>query len=139
MIKKQEIVYFGRVISPQAVIPCPKKVKAILSLAVPTNKQELQSQLGTVNFMATFIPNLTRKSHLMRKLLKQDSHFIWTCDMQKELDIIKCDIANIVKFVHYDPTKPAVIETDASQKGLGAVLVQDGKPVCFLSKALTPA
>ena len=59
--------------------------------------------------------------------------------MQKELDIIKGNIANIVKLAHYDPTKPAVIETDASQKGLGTVLVQDGKPVRFLSKALTPA
>ena len=39
----------------------------------------------------------------------------------------------------YDPKKPAIIETDASLKGIGAVLPQDGKPVRFLSKALTPA
>lgn len=48
-------------------------------------------------------------------------------------------MANAVKLIHYDPNKPAVIETDASLKGLGAVLIQDGKPVHFLSKALTPA
>ena len=59
--------------------------------------------------------------------------------MQKELDTIKNDIANAVKLIHYDPNQPAVIETDASFKGLGAVLIQDGKPVRFLSKALTPA
>ena len=44
-----------------------------------------------------------------------------------------------MKLIHYDPYKPAANETDASLKGLGAVLIQDGKPVCFLSKALTPA
>lgn len=59
--------------------------------------------------------------------------------MQKELDTIKNDIAHAVKPIHYDPNKPAVIETDACLKGLGAVLIQDGKPVRFLSKAPTPA
>ena len=75
----------------------------------------------------------------MRSLLKRDMHFLWTSDMQKELDIIKEDIASAVKLIHYDPNKPAVIETDASLKRLGAVLIQGGKPVRFLSKALTPA
>lgn len=59
--------------------------------------------------------------------------------MQKELDTIKADIASFVKLIHYDPSKPAIIEADASLKGRGAVLIQDGKPVRFLSKALTPA
>ena len=138
-IKKQQIEYFGRIITPQGVQPCPKKVKAITALAAPTDKQELQSLLGTVNFMSTFIPNLTKKTHLMRSLLKRDSHFVWTSDMQKELNTIKNDIATAVELIHYDPNKPAIIETDASLKGIGAVLTQDGKPVHFLSKALTPA
>lgn len=138
-IKKQEIEYFGRVITPQGVGPCPKKVKGITTLAAPTDKQELQSLLGTVNFMSTFIPNLTKKTHLMRSLMKRDTHFIWTSDMQKELDTVKTNIANAVKLIHYDPNEPAFIETDASLKGLGAVLIQNGRPVRFLSKALTPA
>ena len=41
--------------------------------------------------------------------------------------------------IHYDQNKPAIIETDVSLKGIGAVPTQDGKPVRFLSKALTPA
>ena len=137
VIRKQRIEYFGRIITPQGIEPCPKKVKCITTLAAPTDKQELQSLLGTVNFMSTFIPNLTKKTHLTRGLLKRDAHFVWTSDMQKELDTIKEDIASAVQLVHYDPNKPAVIETDASLKGLGAVLIQDNKPVRFLSKALT--
>ena len=138
-IKKQQIEYFGRVITPQGVEQCPKKVKGITTLAALTDKQELQSLLGTVNFMSTFIPNLTKKTHLMRSLLKRDTHFVWTSDMQKELNTIKKDITKAVQLIHYDPNKPAVIETDASLKGFGVVLIQDDKPVRFLSKALTPA
>ena len=108
-------------------------------LAAPKDRQELQSLLGIVNFMTTFIPNLTKKTHLMRSLLKRDVHFLWTSDMQKELDTIKNEIANAVQLTHYEPNKSAIIETDASLKGLGVVLIQDGKPVRFHSKALTPA
>lgn len=125
-------------ITLQGIQPCPKKVKAITTLAALSDKQELQSLLVTVNFMSTFTPNLTKKMYLMRSLLKRDVHFVWTSDVQKELDTIKQDIANAVKLIHYDPSKPAVIETDASLKGLGAVLIEDGKPMRFLSKALTP-
>ena len=66
-IEKQQIEYFGRITTPQGVQPCPEKVKAITALAAPTDKQELQSLLRTVNFMSTFIPNLTKKTHLMRR------------------------------------------------------------------------
>lgn len=86
--------------------------------------------------MYTFIPNLTKKTHLMRSLLKRDTHFVWTSDRQKELDTTKEDIANAVKYIHYDPNERAFIET---LKGLGAVLIQNGRPVRFLSEALTPA
>ena len=108
-------------------------------LAAPKDKQALQNLLVTVNFMSAFIPNLTKKTHLMRSLLKRDVHFLWTSDMQKELDTIKNEIANAVQLTHYEPNKSAVIETNASLKGLSAVLIQDSKPVRFLSKALTPA
>ena len=138
-INKQEIEHFGRIFTPQGLKPCPKKVKSIAMLAAPKYKQDLQSLLGTVNFMPTCIPNLTKKTHLMWSLLKLDVHFLWTSDMQKELDTIKNNIANAVQLTHYEPNKSAVTETDASLKGLGAVLIQDGKPVRFLSKALTPA
>ena len=59
--------------------------------------------------------------------------------MQKELNTIKNDITSAVERIHYDPNKPAITENDASLKGIGAVLIEDGKPVHFLSKGLTTA
>ena len=129
--------YFGRVISPDGIGPCPRKVKAVLQMLPPVNKQELQSCLGTVNFMSTFIPNLSRQTHMMRGLLKKDVHFVWTSDMQQEFKNIKQLIANAALLTHFDPKKSITIETDASLKGLGAVLVHDGRTVRFVSKSLT--
>ena len=61
-IKNQQVEYFGRVVSPHGVGPCPRKVDAIASLAAPTDKTELESLLGSINFMAVFIPNLAKKT-----------------------------------------------------------------------------
>ena len=55
----------------------------IMMLAAPTDNQELQNLLGTINVMSTFIPNLTKKTHLMRGLLKLDVQFIWTSDAER--------------------------------------------------------
>jgi transposase InsO family protein len=138
-IKKRKISYFGRIVTPTGINPCPKKVDAILALNPPENKQELQSFLGTVNFMSNYIPNLSQKTHMMRGLLRKDVRFCWSSDMQKEFENIKQVIANSVQLTHFNPNKPAIIETDASQKGLGSVLIQEGSPVKFLSKSLTTA
>ncbi len=75
-IKKKEINYFSRVISEEAIKPDPSKVQAIIDMAPPQNKQELQSFLGSVNFLSNFVPNLSQSTHIMRGLLKKDVHYV---------------------------------------------------------------
>ena len=101
-IKKQEIEYFGRVVSTKGIKPCPKKIQAILNMSPPANKQELQSFLGSVNFMSTFTPNLAQKTHIMRNLLKKDVHFVWTQEMDREFAAIQQAIAEAAKFDSID-------------------------------------
>ncbi len=138
-IKKQKIEYFGRIVTPQGVEASPKKVNDLLKLAPPTDKTELHSFLSSVNYLSSFIPNLSKKTHLLRGLMKKNIQFIWTSDMEAEFDKLKQAIASATQLIHYDPNKPVILETDASKKGLGAVLIQDERPVRFLSKALTSA
>ena len=138
-VKKPQVEYFGRLISANGVTPCPDKVLALLKMSHPESKQELQSYLGTVNFMSTFIPNLAQKTFTMRGLLKNGVQYLWTSDMQKEFKSVQQAIADVTQMRHFDPRLPVILETDASLKGLGAVLIQDGCPVRFLSKSLTPA
>ena len=82
-VEKLHVYTFGRIVSRHGTGPDPEKVQAMRELAAPVDKAELQSILGSVNFMGNFIPNLSQKTHLMRSLLKKDTHFIWTSDTQK--------------------------------------------------------
>ena len=72
----------------------------------------------------------------MRSLMKKDTHFVWTSDMLEFQDVKKA-IASCVELTHFDLNKPAVLETDTSLTGLGAVLIQKKQPVKFFSKSLT--
>ena len=87
--------------------------------------------------MSNFTPNLAQKTHIMRNRLKKDVHFVWTQEMDSEFAAIQQAIAEATVLIHFDPNKQVIIETDASLKGLVAVLIQEGKPVRFLSKSLT--
>ena len=57
--------------------PDPKKVQGITEMTAPTDKQQLQSFLGMVNYMGTFIPNLSHHTEPLRAMLKKDNMFHW--------------------------------------------------------------
>ena len=58
--------------------PDPKKVQGITEMTAPTDKQQLQSFLGMVKYMGTFIPNLSHHTEPLRAMLKKDNVFIGT-------------------------------------------------------------
>ena len=63
--------------SAQGMHPDPKKVQGITEMTAPTDKQQLQSFLGMVNYMGTFIPNLSHHTEPLRAMLKKDNVFHW--------------------------------------------------------------
>ena len=72
-------------------------------------------------------------------MLKQDAVFHWdeatNASFQKIKDLIAQSASQPLRY--YDRTRPVTVQADASQRGLGACLVQEGKPITFASKSLT--
>jgi hypothetical protein len=70
--------------------------------------------------------------------LKKKSLFIWTADHEIAFHTSKQTLvaSPILALANFD--KPFVVETDASDVGIGAVLIQEGHPLAFLSTALGP-
>ena len=106
--------------------PDPKKVQGITDMTAPTDKQQLQSFLGMVNYMGTFIPNLSHHTEPLRAMLKKDNVFHWEDQQTWSFQQVKTLIAkaNTTLLRYYDRNLPVTVQADASLRGLGACLIQ---------------
>ena len=89
--------------------------------------------------MGPFIQNLSSLSALLRGLTKKNAGYQWSEEHQEAFEAIKAAISEHTTLAYFDTTQPMTLQVDASMKGLGASLLQGGKPVAFASKALTTA
>ena len=119
--------------------PCLKKIQGITEMTPPVDKQQLASFIGMVTYMGNFIPHLSHHTEPLQAMLKQDSIFYWdqmaNASFQKIKDLIAK--AAVQPLRYYDQTKPMIVQADASQRGLGTCLLQEGQPIAFASKSLT--
>ncbi len=138
-VRQEKVEFFGLIWSKEGMQPDPKKCDDIHKRPAPTNLKELQSFLGLVQYLSPFIPNLADKTKLLRQLLKKDTLFEWSAEHEKAFKEIKDAIDTDTRLRYFDPNQPCEIEVDASMQGLGAALIQNGMPIAFASKSLTPA
>ena len=136
-MKTTSVTFFGTVYDKDGAHPDPKKVEAIHKMPPPEEPQELQKFLGMTTYLSPFIPSLSMFTAPLRELLQKDSEFTWNDSYQEAFDAVKQMVCKDTTLRYFDSRKPIVIQVDASQKGLGAALLQDGCPVAFTSKALT--
>ena len=123
---------------PKACIQTPKRSKG-------TRSKQLQSFLGMVNYMGTFIPNLSHRTEPLRVMLEKDNIFHWEEQQTQSFQQIKTliAIANNTPLRYYDRNLPVTVQVDASLRGLGACLIQkhnrEDQPIAFASKSLMDA
>ena len=129
--------FLGRLITSEGLKPDVKKVEAILGMENPTDVDGVRRLQGMVTYLATFLPKLSTVMEPIRRLTKQDVEFKWSEEQDKAMDEIKKLVTTSPILAYYDPKKELVIQCDASSTGLGAVLLQDGKPLGYASRALS--
>eukprot|EP00105_Crassostrea_gigas_P044027 XP_019928175.1 PREDICTED: uncharacterized protein K02A2.6-like [Crassostrea gigas] len=134
-----KVKYFGHLLTSEGVGPDPDKVSAVREMKPPKDKSELETFLGMVTYLAKFAPNLSEITSPLRNLLAKDVLFQWDSAQSKAFDKVKDLITSSPSPVlaYFDPRKVTTLQCDASKYGLGAALMQEGKPVAFASKSLT--
>ena len=124
-----------------------KKIQAVVDMQPPKNLKHLRGFIGAINYYRDMWPH---RSHIMAPLTSQyDAHkkgnkpkiekFKWTPEMEDAFDKNKALIATDTMAAYPDHYKPYDIYTDASDYQLGAVLMQQGRPVAYYSKKLNKA
>lgn len=90
-----------------------------------------------LQYLAKFVPNLSDVSAPLRKLLEGDVAWHWEAEQQKSFEKLKMLVSKAPVLRYFDVKKDITLSVDASSEGLGAVLIQDGQPVAYGSRALT--
>ncbi|UYV69804.1 K02A2.6-like [Cordylochernes scorpioides] len=132
----QEIQFLGHIVTTEGIKIDPEKVRAIGEIKSPSNKQELQRLLGMVQYLSRFIPNLAEKTKNMRLLLKKDTPWLWDESLDCDLLEIKTLLRTAPTMKFFNPNGNLTLSVDASSYALGAVLLQNGKPIAYASSAL---
>ena len=138
-----EVEFLGHIVSAKGIAVDPKKVQVVKDWPRPTNTKELRSFLGLANYFRKFIQGYSKLVAPLTKLTQDGTNWkdpdIWSSACQDAFDAVKRCLTEAPVLAAPDFTKPFEVVCDASVSALGAVLLQEGRPVAFESKKLTSA
>lgn len=134
----RSISYLGHVISSEGVQTDPQKVSAVVTWPTPKNTKELRSFLGLAGYYRKFVKHFGIISKPLTNLLKKNITFCWTQEHDTTFQCLKTTLSQAPVLALPDFSKQFILETDACAAGIGAVLMQAGHPLAFVSKALGP-
>lgn len=133
---KKLIACLGHVISQQGVSTDPAKVEAVSTWPTPQSVKDLRGFLGLAGNYRKFVRNFGIIARPLNDLLKKGVLFVWTHIHEVPFNTLKQPLTTAPVLALPNFTKPFVIETDASNMGVGYVLLQGGHPLAFVSKTL---
>ena len=123
-INCKSVPFFGMVLTADGIKPDPKKVETIKKWPMPQNVTELQSFLGSVNYLSRFTPGLSQLRKLLQVLIKKNSEYVWKDVHDRVFQELKDRVSEDCLIQFYDPHKPLFIECDASKQKISCVMLQ---------------
>ena len=157
---QKSVTFLGHILSSEGIAPNPEKIDKVKNWPKPANPKEVHSFIGLASYYRRFIPNFAKIAGPLHALIvpastkqklkkgevrrKDLPPFEWTEECQKSFDALKDALTSAPILAYPDYSKPFILETDASLKGLGAVLSQRGddnvvRVVAYASRSLRPS
>lgn len=135
------VSYLGHIISKDDISTDPEKVRAVAEWPVPATVTELRSFLGLCSYYRRFIQNFAAVAKPLHRLTEKGRKFLWNKEAQEAFEVLRNKLITAPILALPDITKPFVLDTDASNEAIGAVLSQniDGteRVIAYASRTLT--
>jgi hypothetical protein len=132
-----QVEYLGHILSGSGVQTNPAKIKEVVEWATPISLKKLRGFLGLTGYYRRFIPRYAIICQPLYAALKKNV-FTWGPEQQAAFDKLKMVMSQPPLLALPDFTLPFTLETDACATGLGAVLMQQSRPLAYFSKCLGP-
>ena len=138
---QKEVLYLGHIVSDQGLSTDPENTCKILDWPTPCNLTEVRSFLGLCSYYRRFLQNFAHIASPLHKLTHKNVGFKWTNECEEVFQELKHKLTSATILTFPDFSKPFILDTDASDKGIGGVLsqVQEGqeKVISYGSRKLT--
>ena len=135
----RELKFLGIIVNADGIRCDPGYVNEVLKFKRPANVKEIERFIGMITWLGRFIPNLSKLTAKLNELRKKDKGFTWTSEHDRHFEAILRAVSEAKLLRHPDIHKPFFVQTDASDKAIGAVLLQDFgngylEPIEFISR-----
>ena len=140
---QRQVGYLGHIVSREGVATDPAKTEKVAAWPCPTSVTEVQQFLGLASYYRRFIRNFAEIAKPLHRLTEKAQGFQWTNQCDDAFRELKQRLTSAPILAFPDFSQPFILDTDASQTGIGAVLsqVQEGQErvVAYASRTLSKA
>ncbi|KAL0540408.1 hypothetical protein IC582_024645 [Cucumis melo] len=132
----KQVSFLGHVVSKDGVSVDPAKIEAVTGWTRPSTVSEIRSFLGLAGYYRRFVENFSRIATPLTQLTRKGAPFVWSKACEDSFQTLKQKLVTAPVLTVPDGSGSFVIYSDASKKGLGCVLMQQGKVVAYASRQL---
>ena len=133
------VVFLGFVVSSSGVEVDDEKVEAIRSWPTPKSISDVRSFHGLASFYRRFVRNFSSLAAPLTEVIKKEKSFIWGIKQEEAFRILKEKLSSIFLLQLPNFDKLFEIECDASEVGIGAVMMEERKPLGYFIEKLSRA
>ncbi len=147
---QEKVIFLGHLITSEGVGPDPQKVEAVRDWPTPKNITGVRSFLGLCSYYRRFICGFAHIAGPLHSLLEAGQAFVWSDECQQAFETLKSKLigADVMSYPNDDGL--FILDTDASDTGIGATLSQmqkseqnedkeEERPIAYASQSMTKA
>ena len=139
----KQVQYLGHLITPSGILPNPGRTDAVRIYPTPQSVKEVRQFLGLASYYRRFVEGFASIAQPLHNLTRKGALFSWDAECEGAFKTLKEKLVEPPVLAYPDFSKSFVLETDASARGLGAILSQEQEdnrlhPVAYASRALSP-
>ncbi|GJY20790.1 reverse transcriptase domain-containing protein [Tanacetum coccineum] len=123
----QEVHFLGHVVNQSGIHVDPGKIEEVKNWKDPTTSFEIRSFLGLAGYYRRFITNLSKISKPLTLLTQKNQKYVWGVEQEEAFQTLKNNLCDAPILSLLDGVEDFVVYCDASNQGLGCVLMQRNK------------